>query len=201
MEFEDQQISPDGLIYTARYAAGPNRGREIPHGEKIKLFANPFEDGSAFVMDARGVYQGQLPLYKKACAINPDAFFTDAPFESRPQIKSADLIAAAREKHERNAATLEPDRINMREAVQDARDMRTHNKRVLNGDPVTPEEIREHRTDARRHTSAVAMGRALARTTPAAPAHDPCADDADDWTAPSHTTNPAPQPTTDIETW
>ena len=148
VEFEDQELSPDALIYTARYATGPQRGREIPHGEKVKLFANPFEDGSAFVIDAQGRYLGQLPLYKRFCSVNADAFHTDAPFEDRPEIRSEELIRAAGEKHERIATMLEPDRINHREEVQEAKDLRAHNRRVLNGDPITPDEIHQARVVA-----------------------------------------------------
>lgn len=156
--FQDQELSPDALIYTARYATGPNRGREIPHGEKIKLFANPFEDGSAFVIDAQGRYLGQLPLYKRCCSVNAAAFHTDAPFDDRPQIKSDELIRAASEKNERIAAILEPDRINHREEVTEARDLREHNRRVLNGDPITPDEI---------HQAHVASGHKAQRTAAA----------------------------------
>ena len=147
-EFEDQELSPDALIYTARYATGPNRGREIPHGTKIKLFANPFEDGSAFVIDAQGRYLGQLPLYKRFCAVNAAAFHTNAPFEDRPQIKSEELIRAAGEKHERIATMLEPDRINHREEVQEAQALRAHNRAVITGAPITPEEIHQSRVAA-----------------------------------------------------
>lgn len=148
VEFDDQELSPDTLIYTARYATGPNRGREIPHGETVKLFANPFDDGTAFVIDAQGRYLGQLPLYKRCCPINPGAFYTDAPFEERPEIKSDELIHAAGEKHERIAALLEPDRINHREEVQQARGLREHNRKVVNGDPITPDEIHDARVAA-----------------------------------------------------
>jgi hypothetical protein len=157
-EFEDQEISPDALIYTARFASGPNRGREIPHGEKIKLFANPFEDGSAFVMDARGHYLGQLLLYKRFSAVNAAAFHTDAPFEERPSLKSEEFIRATGEKRERIATMLEPDRINHREEVQAAKDLREHNRKLINGDPITPEEI---------HDSHVAAGHQAHRTAAA----------------------------------
>lgn len=148
VEFEDQELSPDALIYTARYCTGPNKGREIPHGEKVKLFANPFEDGTAFVIDAKGCYLGQLPLYKRCCSVNAAAFHTDEPFDSRPQIKSDELLRAAGEKHERIATILEPDRINHREEVQEARDLRAHNRKVINGDPITPDEIHDARVAA-----------------------------------------------------
>lgn len=156
--FEDQELSPDALIYTARYAAGPNRGREIPHGEKIKIFANPFQDGSAFVIDAQGRYLGQLPLYKRFCSVNADAFHTDASFDERPQIKSDELIRAGGEKHERIAALLEPDRINHREEVQESKDLREHNRKVRDGEPITPDEI---------HDARVAAGRKAHRTAAA----------------------------------
>jgi hypothetical protein len=147
-EFEDQELSPDALIYTARYVTGPNRVREIPHGEKIKLFANPFEDGSAFVIDAQGRYLGQLPLYKRFCAVNAAAFHTDAPFEDRPTLKSDEFLRATGEKHQRIATLLEPDRINHREEVQEAQDLRKHNRKVANGDPITPDEIHDARVAA-----------------------------------------------------
>lgn len=159
--FEDQELSPDALIYTARFASGPNRGREIPHGEKIKIFANPFEDGSAFVIDAKGRYLGQLPLYKRCCSVNAAAFHTDAPFEDRPQIRSEDLIRAAGEKHERIAAILEPDRINHREEVTEAKDLRAHNQRVLQGKPITPDEIYQARVAAGRKAACSAAANRL----------------------------------------
>jgi hypothetical protein len=146
VEFSDNDISTEPLIYQARYCAGPDAGKEIHHGEKIGLFANPFEPDVAFVTDAAGRYLGELPLYKRVTPIDPAAFQTTAPFDARPDIRSTELTRAAGEKHARIADILEPSRIHHREEVAEARDLRAHNKRVINGDPITPEEIAQART-------------------------------------------------------
>lgn len=158
VEFADQEISPDVLIYKARFCSGPRRGNEIPHGEKVLLFANPFDDNTAMVLDAKGIYQGELAKYKKVLPVDTQAFGSRAPFESRPEIRSQSLKKAAGEKHARIADILEPDRINHREEVREARDLREHNRRVLSGEPVTPDEI---------HQSRVAAGQQAHRTAAA----------------------------------
>jgi len=99
-----------------------------------------------------------VPLYRRVLPIDPTAFKTDQPFESRPPIRSQALTRAAGEKHSRWADILEPTRINHREEVQEAQDMRAHNKRVLSGAPITPEEL---------HLAAVASGQKGARTAAA----------------------------------
>lgn len=142
IEFSDQSISSDPLIYQARYSSGPHRGREIPHGEKISLFANPFDDATAIVIDAAGRYLGEVALYKRVTPITPDAFGSDAPFDCRPDIRSQELKAAAGEKHARIADILEPTRILHASRVQEARDLREHNRRVIAGEPITEEERR-----------------------------------------------------------
>lgn len=148
VEFSDQEISADVLVYKARFCNGPRRGNEIPHGEKVLLFANPFDDSTAMVLDAKGVYQGELPKYKSVLPINPNSFGSQAPFESRPEIRSQALQEAAGEKHARIADMLEPDRINHREEVAEAQALREHNRRVATGAPVTPEEIASARSAA-----------------------------------------------------
>ena len=158
VEFSDQEISPDVLVFKARYCSGPNRGQEIPHGEKVLLFANPFDDRTAMVMDAKGVYQGELAKSKSVLPIDPQAFGRSVPFEQRPEIRSQALKEAAGEKHARIADILEPDRINHREEVTEARDLREHNRRVISGAPVTPDEI---------HQAHVAAGQQGQRTAAA----------------------------------
>ena len=158
LEFSDAEISADSLIYKARYCAGPNKGQEIQHGQKILMFAMPFDNATAFAVDAHGRYLGELPLYRKVNTLNPDAFQTVAPFEQRPEIRSEDLKRAAGEKHARIADILEPDRINHREDVREAQDLRAHNRRVVTGKPVTPDEI---------HAARVAAGQQGTRTAAA----------------------------------
>lgn len=148
LEFHDQEISPDSLIYQARFCAGPRRGQEIPHGEKILMFVMPFEDATAFAVDAKGRYLGELPRYTKVVSIDTSAFHTSEPFETRPEIRSQALKEAAGEKHARIAAILEPDRILHREDVQAAQDLRAHNRNVIQGKPITPEEIHAARVAA-----------------------------------------------------
>jgi hypothetical protein len=142
LEFSDQEISADPLIYQARYCSGPRHGREIPHGEKIKMFVLPFNDATAIVVDAKERFLGEVPLYKRVVPINPAAFGSDAPFEDRPDIRSADLTRAAGEKHSRIADILEPSRILHRDQVAEAREIREHNRRVISGEALTEHERR-----------------------------------------------------------
>lgn len=148
LEFCDQDIAPDPLIYQARYFSGPLKGREIPHGEKVKMFALPFDDATALVVDARGFYLGEVALYRRVLPIDPGAFGSAQPFEHRPEIRSQELREAAGEKHSRIADILEPTRILHREAVSAAQDLREHNRRVVSGAPVTPEELAAARSEA-----------------------------------------------------
>jgi hypothetical protein len=153
IEFSDQLIATDPLIYQARFISGPRHGREIPHGEKIKMFVLPFDDATAIVVDAKERFLGEIPLYKRVTPINPEAFGSDAPFDSRPDVRSEDLTRAAGEKHQRIAAILEPSRILHADRVQDARDLREHNRQVIHGD-----EIAEARQIMREGKHAVAAG-------------------------------------------
>ena len=142
IEFSDHEISPEPIAYQARFISGPNRGKEIPHGEKVALFANPFDDATAMVIDATGRFLGEIPLYKRKTTIDPAAFQTTAPFDSRPDIRSAELTRAAAEKHSRIADILAPTRILHADQVREAKDLREHNRRVIAGEPVTEEERR-----------------------------------------------------------
>lgn len=148
IEFCDEELSPDELIYKAKFVTGPRCRQEIPSGEKVKLFANPYDDTTAFVVDALGRYQGEIPLYKRVLPIDPSAFQTSAPFEARPDVRSADLTRAAGEKHSRIAEILEPSRILHREEVREARELREHNRKLISGEPVTEEEIHAARSAA-----------------------------------------------------
>jgi hypothetical protein len=158
LEFSDQEISCDPLIYQARFCCGPRHGREIPHGEKIKMFVLPFDDKTAIVVDSKERYLGEVPLYHRVTPIDPDAFGSAAPFEERPEIRSEALRNAAGEKHSRIADILEPSRIIHADRVQDARDLREHNRRVVTGAPVTPDEI---------HAARIAAGQQGQRTAAA----------------------------------
>lgn len=148
LEFSDQEIACDPLVYQARFVSGPNQGREIPHGEKVKMFILPFDDRTAMVVDSKERFLGEVPLYRRVTPINPAAFGSDAAFEERPEIRSQDLRDAAGEKHSRIADILEPSRILHADRVQDARDIREHNRKVLSGDPVTPDEITVARSES-----------------------------------------------------
>ncbi len=141
LTFSDQEISADPLTFRARYVKGPHTGREIPYGEKVKMFVFPFDDAAtAIVVDARDRYLGEVPLEIRHLPVNRDAFGSSAPFEARPEIRSPELIRAAGEKHGRIADMLAPARLRHAGPVQEARDLRAHNADVLSGAPVTPEE-------------------------------------------------------------
>lgn len=161
LEFEDQGISADPLIYTARYSKGPLAGTNIGHGCKVSMFVLPFDDTTAIVTDAAGRYLGEVPLYRRVLPVDPAAFVTAAPFDSRPEIRSAELVRAAGEKHSRIAEILEPERILRREEVADARDIRAHNAAVAAGKPVTGEEIAAARSAAALQGQRTAAARRL----------------------------------------
>ena len=158
LTFSDQEIAPDPLIYKAKYCSGPNRGQEIHHGEKVLMFVTPFDDATAMVQDAQGRFLGELPLVKRVLSIDPDAFGSSEPFESRPDIRSQALKQAAGEKHERIADILAPSRMLHSGEVAEAQALRAHNRNVITGKPITPEEI---------HQSRVAAGQKGTRTAAA----------------------------------
>lgn len=172
LEFADLELSPDELVYTAKFCAGPRARQEIHSGEKVLLFANPYDDSTAFVADAQGRYQGEVPLYKRILPIDPHAFQTEAGFETRPDIRSTELKKAAGEKHERIADILAPTRINHREQVRDARELREHNRKVISGAAITPDEI---------HQAHIAAGQQGVRT--AAANRQKARGEAIDWSA------------------
>lgn len=158
LTFQDEDFAPEPLIYKARFSSGPRRGHEIGHGEKVLMFANPYNDETALAVDAHGRFLGELPLYQRVTSINPDAFNAEVPFDIRPEIRSEELKRAAGEKHARIADVLEPVRIRHADQVTEAQALREHNRRVVTGAPVTPEEI---------HQAHVAAGQQGARTAAA----------------------------------
>lgn len=145
LSFQDQELAPDELVYKARFVTGPRARQEIPSGEKVAFVVNPFDDTTAFIVDAKNNCLGEVPLHKRVLPIDPSAFKTDAPFENRPDIRSQALKQAAGDKHQRIAEILEPTRILHAEEVREARELREHNRRVLEGKPVTDDEIAEAR--------------------------------------------------------
>lgn len=160
IEFADQEISADPLVYQARFVKGPRAGREIGHGEKVKMFVFPFDDSAtAIVVDAQDRYLGELPLYKRILPIDTAAFGSAAPFEARPDIRSADLKRAAGEKHSRIADILEPARIRHAETVREARDLRDHNAALLAPDPL--QTTAEKSAATRRSTRVAATAAAI----------------------------------------
>lgn len=136
LEFSDQEIAPDPLIYVARFSTGPMRGREIPHGEKVSMFVLPFGDTTAIVVDAKHRYLGEIPLYKRVTPLDTSAFGSDQPWETRPDMRTAAFKTAAGEKHSRIADILEPSRIIHADTVQHARDLRAHNKEIIHSDEI-----------------------------------------------------------------
>ncbi len=131
LEFSDLEIATDPLIYQARFISGPMTGREIPHGEKVSMFALPFDDATAIVVDARQRFLGEVPLFKRVTPIDAAAFAAAAPWDTRPDIRSEDLRHAAGHKHSRIADILEPSRILHRDDVAAAQDLRAHNRDVI----------------------------------------------------------------------
>lgn len=152
LTFQDDEFAPDPLVYESRYISGPRAGREIGHGEKVLMFANPFDDATAIAVDAKERFLGELPLYKRVMPVAPDAFGSTAPFDQRPDIRNPDLTKAAGRKHQRIADLLAGTRHQHAETVQQARDLREHNRQIADPrHPITPEEVAEHRAEQRQH--------------------------------------------------
>ncbi len=165
LTFSDQEISADPLVYVSRYCAGPNQGREIPHGEKISMFVLPFDDATAIIVDAKQRYLGQVPLYKRIQPLDTSAFGSEAPFAERPDMRTPEFRAAAGEKHSRIADILQPSRILHADEVQEAQDIRAHNRQVIHGDEIA--ETRRILAEGRHTVSAGLMAdEALSRITP-----------------------------------
>lgn len=173
MEFADEEVSMDPLIYKAQFINGPRKGQNIGHGEKVRMFIFPFDDSQAAIaVDAKGRFLGELPLYKRILPIDPSAFGSTAPYDSRPDVRSAELKAAAGEKHQRIAEILEPSRIHHAEEVQAARDLREHNRRIKDPNtPVTAEEIEGVRQEKRAERASAAASDLAEEAIANIPAH------------------------------
>lgn len=195
-EFQDEEIAADPLIYTAKFCSGPSRGQRLQHGEKVLMFAMPFDDATALCVDAKGRYLGELPLYHKCCPIDTSAFGSAATFEDRPAIRSQALKEASLQKHAAIAEILQPDRILHQAEVQEARDLRAHNRNVIQGKPITPDEIHDARLASAQQGQRTAAANRLAahgsaRDWDTAPA-EPEADAWQDPLASLPTSNPFP---------
>lgn len=148
IEFEDQELSPDGLIYKAKFINGPCARQEIASGEKVAFVVNPFDDSTAFIVDAKNNCIGEVPLHKRVLPIDTSAFQAPTAFEARPDLSTPEFRAATGDKHERIAEILHPSRMLHREDVREARELREHNRRVLSGEAVTDEEIAAARSES-----------------------------------------------------
>ena len=140
-KFRDQGTTDIEHIYEARIYTPEGAVRELPHGEKFQVFANPFSPRWLQVHNARGQYLGKCELYKRVQPLNLDAFHDANPWEERTSIRSAELNRAAGDKHARIAAQHEGMRHRHTERVTTSQDLREFNRKVIAGAPVTDAEI------------------------------------------------------------
>jgi hypothetical protein len=140
-KFRDQGTTDIEHIYEARIYTPEGAVRELPHGEKFQVFANPFSPRWLQVHNARGQYLGKCELYKRVQPLNLDAFHDANPWEERTSIRSAELNRAAGDKHARIAEQHEGMRHRHTERVTTSQDLREFNRKVLAGAPVTDAEI------------------------------------------------------------
>ncbi|MEM1083257.1 MAG: hypothetical protein AAGI48_03980 [Verrucomicrobiota bacterium] len=148
LTFKDKKLAPEPLHYEARFISGPRAGREIPHGEKVRMYVLP---GVGICVDAKDRFLGEVALYKGVTPVNPDAFSTSAPFDNRPDIRSEELKRAAGRKHQRIADLNAGLDIRHAETIQEAKDLRAHNEEVAKPDGiVTPEDRAAKRAESTR---------------------------------------------------
>jgi hypothetical protein len=140
-KFRDQGTTDIEHIYEARIYTPEGAVRELPHGEKFQVFANPFSPRWLQVHNARGQYLGKCELYKRVQPLNLDAFHDANPWEERTSIRSAELNRAAGDKHARIAEQHEGMRHRHTERVTTSQDLREFNRKVIAGAPVTDAEI------------------------------------------------------------
>jgi hypothetical protein len=140
-KFRDQGTTDIEHIYEARIYTPEGAVRELPHGEKFQVFANPFSPRWLHVHNARGQYLGKCELYKRVQPLNLDAFHDANPWEERTSIRSAELTRAAGDKHARIAEQHEGMRHRHTERVTTSQDLREFNRKVIAGAPVTDAEI------------------------------------------------------------
>lgn len=140
-KFRDQSTTDIEHIYEARIYTPEGAVRELPHGEKFQVFANPFSPRWLQVHNARGQYLGKCELYKRVQPLNLDAFHDANPWEERTSIRSAELNRAAGDKHARIAEQHEGMRHRHTERVTTSQDLREFNRKVIAGAPVTDAEI------------------------------------------------------------
>jgi hypothetical protein len=140
-KFRDQGTTDIEHIYEARIYTPEGAVRELPHGEKFQVFANPFSPRWLQVHNARGQYLGKCELYKRVQPLNLDAFHDANPWEERTSIRSAELTRAAGDKHARIAEQHEGMRHRHTERVTTSQDLREFNRKVIAGAPVTDAEI------------------------------------------------------------
>jgi hypothetical protein len=125
IEFSDQDISPEPLIYTSRLRTLEGAMRELSSGSKYSAFANPFAPRFLFICDSRGTCLGTCELVERVS-------YTDRQ----------GIAEASGHKRQRTADILQPTRQRQAGQVQAAQDMRDHNRRLRDGEPTDPAERR-----------------------------------------------------------
>jgi hypothetical protein len=73
IEFQDSEVSPDPLRYSALVRDIHGRETLIRDGEKVLAFANPFDIEQLFLQDARGKFIGIAPRVQSVCSNDLDA--------------------------------------------------------------------------------------------------------------------------------
>lgn len=127
IEFSDQEIAPEKLLYKTTLHTLDGALRELPNGQTYSAFANPFADRWLFICDAKGTCLGTCELVSRTS-------YTDAPA----------IREASATKRQRVADILEPSRQRQAGRVEETRLLKQHNSRLKAGEATTPQERRSH---------------------------------------------------------
>ena len=125
IDFNDQEITAEKLIYSSRLHTIDGATRELPSGQTFSAFANPFAPRWLFICDAKGTCLGFCELVKRPS-------YTD----------TAAIQTAAAHKRERIADILQPSRQRQEQRVGETQALKLHNNRLKKGESIDPQERR-----------------------------------------------------------
>jgi len=170
IEFEDQEIDPDGLRYGAAVSDTQGRHVILREGERFAAYINPLSPAQAHLTDAQGRYVGSALRVARAPRADRDAVMRAIGAEAQRQ---TERMMAYRDRHAgeavQHAEMLERNRLvlEIAEAVQGGRDpiQEEQDRAVLEREERKTEEGREEDAGV---FAAVASGADEVETAPPA---------------------------------
>lgn len=145
IEFSDQTITPETLIYEAILRDEDNREiRHLRDREKVEVFCNPILPDTLRVYNARGQFLGNCSVVKRVKPYSRSALTAGKHWDDRESVMSEEFRDAAKRKAQTNAQTLQPLRIRGANQSREAQELRAHNAKLVDNEAaVTPAEQRE----------------------------------------------------------